>query len=512
MTGQAYIKNAGFHLNYTNVDYTIQGANLNFNDKIIDASDNFITDPQGRKAKITGGLIHDHFKNWGYNVRIESPEFLSLNTTRKDNNLYFGKGIGALTMTITGSFAKTNMYINASTAKGSTLTIPFGTAEQAKASSFVRFVAKDVDSSAIEKTKVKNTEISGLSVDMDLSVTEDALIQIILDPNAGDYIKGYGRGNIQLSFSRTGEFTMSGDYEIQSGEYLFTLLNLVNKPFSIARGSVVRWTGDPYEGEVNLTASYRDLYTSPYNFILEYLGADNNAINEARNTTKVDLDLTLTGRLLSPTIKLDLDFPNISPILRNYIDSKLRIIRQDQNEMNRQAMALIVTKTFIPPNNGFQGTQYLTSINTLSELMSNQLSGYLTELFSDFIKENGVISGIDLVVGYNVYDATTVNPFSTSEFQLRMKNNLLNDRLSINFGGNVGTNASSTVSNQTYFAGDIEVTYALTPDNRLKVRVYQRTEPSLEGGRKNRSGIGISYRREFNNFSEVINDLKQKSK
>ena len=89
-----------------------------------------------------------------------------------------------------------------------------------------------------------------------------------------------------------------------------------------------------------------------------------------------------------------------------------------------------------------------------------------------------------------------------------MKNNLFADRLSINIGGNVGTNASSTVNNQTYFAGDLEVTYALTPDNRLKVRVYQRTEPSLEGGRKNRSGIGISYRREFNNFSEVISELK----
>lgn len=508
LTGKASINKAGFHLNYTNVDYTIKGANLSFTNKMIDATGSALIDPAGNLAKITGGLVHDHFKHWGYDVKIQSPEFIGLNTTRQDNPIYFGKGIGAMTLTIGGSFEQTNMYINATTAKGSSLTIPFGNTEQAKASSFIKFANKFIDTTQTSVTKLKKKDLSGLNVDMDLTVTEDALMQIILDPQAGDYIKGFGKGNIQLAFTRTGEFTMFGDYEIQSGEYLFTLLNLVNKPFSISQGSIVRWAGDPYEGEINLTASYRDLYTSPYNFIIEYLGADNNAITEARNTTKVDLDLSLSGRLLSPNIKLDLNFPNISPILRNYIDSKLRIVRQDQNEMNRQAMALIVTKTFIPPNNGFQGTQYLTSINTLSELMSNQLSGYLTELFSDFIKENGVISGIDLVVGYNVYDASTVNPFSTSEFQLRMKNNLFADRLSINIGGNVGTNASSTVNNQTYFAGDLEVTYALTPDNRLKVRVYQRTEPSLEGGRKNRSGIGISYRREFNNFSEVISELK----
>ena len=508
LSGKADIAKAGFHLIYTNVDYTIENGKVAFSNTKIDATGSYITDPLGNKALVTGGLVHDHFKKWGYDVKIQSPEFIALNTSVLNNNIYYGKGVGAILMTIGGTFGNTNMYINATTAKGSNLTIPFGSTEQAKASGFVRFVNKNVDTSRTNAEKRKPAESSGLNIDMDLSVTEDALIQLILDPKAGDYIKGYGKGNIQLAFSSTGEFNMFGDYEIVSGEYLFTLLNLVNKPFNISGGSTVRWTGDPYEGEVNLTASYRDLYTSPYNFILEYLGADNNAITEARKTTKVDLDLSLSGRLLSPNIKLDINFPNISPIIRNYVDSKLRIVRQDQNEMNRQAMALIVTKSFIPPNNNFQGTQYLTSINTLSELMSNQLSGYITELLSDFIKENGVISGIDLKVGYNVYDASTVNPFSTSELQLRMKNNLFSDRLSINIGGNVGTNASSAVSSQTYFAGDLEVTYSITPDNRLKIRAYQRTEPSLEGGRKNKSGIGISYRREFNNFSEVITDLK----
>lgn len=509
LSGKADIAQAGFHLIYTNVDYTINQAGIRLSNTKIDASGSYITDPAGNKALVTGGLVHDHFKKWGYDVKIQSPEFIALNTTYQNNNVYYGNGNGAILLTVGGTFENTNMYINATTAKGTSLTIPFGSTEQAKASGFVKFVNKNIDTTRTAAERRKDQKASGLSIDIDLSVTEDALIQLILDPKAGDYIKGYGRGNIQLAFSPTTEFTMFGDYEIVSGEYLFTLLNLVNKPFNIAGGSTVRWTGDPYEGEVHLTASYRDLYTSPYNFILEYLGADNNAITEARKTTKVDLDLSLSGRLLSPNIKLDLNFPNISPTLRNYVDSKLRVIRQDQNEMNRQAMALIVTKSFIPPNSGFQGTQYLTSINTLSELMSNQLSGYITELLSDFIKENGVISGIDLIVGYNVYDASTVNPFSTSEFQLRMKNNLFSDRLSINIGGNVGTNASSAVNSQTYFAGDLEVTYALTPDNRLKVRAYQRTEPSLEGGRKNRSGIGLSYRREYNDFAEVVADLKK---
>ena len=509
--GAVEIKNGGFKLLFTQTKYTIKEGKVAINNSMIDASNCTLEDADGNIAKVTGGLVHNHFRQMGYRAKIESDKFNVLNTNLGDNELFYGHGLCKISMNITGTFEKTDMYINLVTSKGSNLTIPFGTVSKAKASSYVKFVSHQKDTTQnIVKT---HNEESGLNIDIDLSITEDVLMQIILDPKSGDYIKGYGRGNIQIAVTRTKEFSMYGDFEIENGEYLFTLLNIVNKPFLINAGSTVRWTGDPLEGEVNLTANYKDLYTSPYNFILEYL-VDDNSKNEAKKSTRVDLSLNLTGRLLQPTIKLDIDFPNISPTLRNYVDSKLRIIRQDQNEMNRQAMALIVTKTFLPPNTGFQGTQYTTSINTLSELLSRQLSYYITDLFSGIINENSIVTGIDLDIGYNVNDASLNNPFKSSEFQLRLKNNLFSDRLTINVGGNVGTNENNikNLQSDTYVTGDLEVTWALTADNRLKVRMYQRSEPALEGGRKNRTGIGISYRREFDTFSELLSELKSRIK
>ncbi len=509
--GAVEIKNGGFKLNFTQVKYKIKDGKVTVNNSMIDATNCTLEDEDGNIAKVTGGLVHNHFRQMGYRAKIESPKFIVLNTNAGDNGLFYGNGLCKVIMNITGTFERTDMYLNLVTTKGSNLTIPFGTVSKAKSSSYVRFVSHQKDTSQ-NIVKSRNEE-TGLNIDIDLSITEDVLMQIILDPKSGDYIKGYGIGNIQIGVTRTGEFSMFGDFEIENGEYLFTLLNLVNKPFLINPGSTVRWTGDPLEGEVNLTANYKDLYTSPYNFILEYL-IDDNSKSEAKKSTKVDLSLNLTGRLLQPTIKLDIDFPNINPSLRNYVDSKLRVIRQDQNEMNRQAMALIVTKTFLPPNTGFQGTQYTTSINTLSELLSRQLSYYITDLFSGIINEKTIVSGIDLDIGYNVNDASLNNPFKSSEFQLRLKNNLFSDRLTINVGGNLGTNENNikNVQSDTYVTGDLEVTWALTSDNRLKVRMYQRSEPALEGGRKNRTGIGISYRREFDTFSELVNELKARVK
>ena len=53
------------------------------------------------------------------------------------------------------------------------------------------------------------------------------------------------------------------------GEYLFTFINF-NKPFTIKRGGLIQWKGDPLNAEIDLEASYGGLYTS-MRFLAEYL-------------------------------------------------------------------------------------------------------------------------------------------------------------------------------------------------------------------------------------------------
>jgi len=44
--------------------------------------------------------------------------------------------------------------------------------------------------------------------------------------------------------TRQGDISMYGHYEIEQGEYLFTLFNLVNKPFAVKQGGTIDWLGD----------------------------------------------------------------------------------------------------------------------------------------------------------------------------------------------------------------------------------------------------------------------------
>ncbi|MEM9822631.1 MAG: translocation/assembly module TamB domain-containing protein, partial [Bacteroidota bacterium] len=267
---------------------------------------------------------------------------------------------------------------------------------------------------------------------------------------------------------------------------------------------------------INIEAEYKGLSTALTNFISEYFsqGISSDVESEARKAHNVDLIMFLSGELQQPDINFDIRFPGLDGELRNYTESKLRIIRQDQAELNRQVFGLMVLGGFLPSGNSnvFAGRGGIIPINTLSELLSNQLSIYLTELLSEVFTDVGFISGVDFNINYNVYQADEIlqgdRVVSTgSELQLNLNNNLFNDRLSVNLGGNIDWGGGFGSDNGAFLAGDVVIEYVLTNNRRFKVRFYQLTDRTLAGIR-NRVGFGLSYRREFDSFKEFLGGMK----
>ena len=146
---------------------------------------------------------------------------------------------------------------------------------------------------------------------------------------------------------------------------------------------------------------------------------------------------------MQPEIQFDLDFPTLTGELKNYTESKLRTIRQDQNELNRQVFGLLVVGGFLPNDSGgLQGTEGIIATNTVSELLSNQLSMYLTALLSEVLTDVDFISGVDFKVNWSVYEADQVlSPnggrltVTGNQFELRQRFDLFNDRFSVDLGG-----------------------------------------------------------------------------
>ncbi len=511
--GLAAVEGVETTLNYLGVRYSIPQGRARISNTRIDAEPNsYIYDPDGNAALLEGGLKHNRLKEWGVDVRVSSDKFIALDTDRDQNPLYYGYGVGAADIEITGSFKQPNFNINATTLAGTELDIPLTSNNEASEVSFITFKDKnEVIDSTIATTAKK---LLGPSVNMNLTMTEDAEVRLIFDEQAGDIIKGRGESDLQIAVSSSGEFTMFGNYFIKSGEYLFTLYNIVNKPFTVKEGGTISWSGDPFTAQIDLEATYNSS-TAPYNFIEEYVTDNPTAEGESRSSTNVDLTMELSGDLTKPDIKFDLFFPDLTGELKNYTDSKLNSIRQEDNELNRQIFGLIVMGGFLPSGN-LSGSEVVTGINTLTEMLSNQLSIYLTEYLSQIITNNKVIDRIDFDVNYNIYnpgefDAVKFSNLSSlnNELQSNLKTSMFNDRLYVNVGGNFDVNNNGDTPRE-YLAGDVIVEFILTKDRRYRAKFYTSAEPSFDGGRNNKTGLGINYRREFDTLRELFTRNKKR--
>lgn len=487
-------------ISYLGTRYHVGKGRIKADSYLFDATGVILKDVLNNEATVTGGMTHDHFREWGLNCSIDSDRLLALDTRKQDSPYYYGTGIGKMKVDFSGSLKATNIYVNAITARGSSLNIPVNTKSTGAALQFVEFVSL---SDTVQQATTTKTGPKGLQFDMDLVLTEEALVQIIFDERAGDILSGYGRGNIRLEVPRSGAMRMYGDYVIDRGEYLFTFQNLVNKSFQVERGGTILWSGDPFEAQINLRANYAIASTPPYNLITEYLVTSaSNTTQAARNPTEVNLVMLLTGKLLEPIINFDITFPQLVGEIRSLVETKMQTLRRDPNDMNWQVFGLIMSNNFLPSGLTQQGTQYVAGINTVSEMISNQFSRYMTAMLSELISDSGVISGVDFDAGFSINQSDlNINQFSdafsNTDFHLSQKVNFYDDRLSLAVKGNILNTTGLETTRTLMVGGDFQIEYAVTDDRRLKVRVYQRSEPTILGNRRFKTGLGFTFRQEF---------------
>ena len=159
----------------------------------------------------------------------------------------------------------------------------------------------------------------------------------------------------------------------------------------------------------------------------------------------------LTGPLLQPNISFSLDFPELTGELKNYTDNKVQSVELDDNELNTQVLGLVLFGSFLPSNQSalLSGRESQLAINTLSELLSNQLSIYLTELVAQGLANVSFLEVEDFDVNYNQYDATTIenpNELATGhEFSINPKFRV--NRLILNIAGKANVGGGYVVNN-----------------------------------------------------------------
>ena len=518
LQGDAMLKEGAAKIDYLGSKFFFDNQPIRISRYFLDLTDDFLTDTEGNVGLITGGIKHDLFREFVMDLNISADNAIVLNTTKRQNPLYYGFAQGNISVDFAGPFDRADLKVSATTGPNTVLNIPVSYYQEGYDESFVKFVDRDnLDNQEITIINSNDDyKIKGLTIEMNVNITPDAEMRIIFDESRQDILEGRGDGTVQMYIDRYGAFDVFGEYEIANGQYLFTSGELVKKPFRIKPGGIIRWNGDPLNATLDIDADY--IVRTPLNvFLAEYIVQGTPLEQQARSSQVTELTLDLKGTIFNPVISFDLAFPELQGDLRTYAESKLRTLRSNAIALNDQVVQLIVFQSFLGTNDatGVSNPNVLSSAasNTLSELVSNQLSNLLTGLLSEALSDNGLISGIDFKVGLrnnaSIYSAASGGiEFNEVEVDGRTRFKFLNERMSLKVGGNFIRNEEAPVGLSNYVAGNVVLEYFLTDERKLKFRVYGTSDVDFQTtSRRGLYGVGFGYRTEFGTLSEFQKGL-----
>ncbi len=447
-----------------------------------------IYDELGQEGFVVASAFHDGFKNWTYDINVDAEDFLLLNTTRADNSTYFGTAFGTGTIQFGGYDELLEINIDATTEKGTSIKLPLDESSDVTMENFVYFV--NPDSTQVEEREI---DLQGVQMHLNVDATPDAEIQIIFDEQTGDIIRGQGSGRITLEIDPTGEFLMFGRYEIEEGDYLFTLKNLVNKQFELRKGGVIGWYGDPYQADIDLSASYK-VRTSLYPIMIENR-------DQYRGRENVNVVLNLQEKLMNPLINFDIELPQATETERSQLASVVNTTQQ----LNQQVFSLLILNRFLPIDQAQEEQSSVTvtgvggfGSTTTSDFVSTQISSWLSEISNEF----------DIGVNYRPGDQ-----ISNQEIAVALSTQLFNERLYVS--GNFGVTSSTEAQysqGQSGILGDFLVEYSITEEGKIRLKVFNETNPYEVFSTSSSiytQGVGLVYQEDFDTLDEFFDEVKE---
>ncbi len=509
--GEGNVDNGQILVGYLKTNYRFTGV-IGLSPNSIYFKNIELTDAFRNTARLNGRINHDNFNSMSITLNGDFNNFQVLNTSIKDNELFYGQAYASGTVEFFGPLSNLRISSTARTEKNTRIYIPIGGSSSVEKKDFITFVnfRDSAETRRLEEevTRRNKVNLTGITFDLNLDVTPDAYCEIIFDLKSGDIIRGRGTGDLKLALDTKGEFNMFGGFEFTEGWYNFTLYDIINKEFEIQRGSRISWVGDPYQGILDINASYNQQASlSP--LLVDY-SAEAGDVPQLRRKYPVQVLVRIEGPMLSSNITFDIvarDLPkSIQAGTTNY---NLDIIfnafknRLDEQELKRQVFSLIVLRRFSPPES-FDTSGSV--VNSVSELLSNQLSYWMSQVDQNLV--------IDVDLG--VMDEEAFNTF-----QLRFSYTFAGGRLRLTGDGTFNNSNNTTGTNTSQaspssVAGDWTVDYMLTADGKLRIKMYSRTNvnPILSSVNQQNTittGASIIHTQSFDEIRDLFRRSRNRS-
>ena len=485
-TGELVLNNSGLRVNYINADYKfidnaeISLVNQSFNLK----STKFIDTKFKTQGFISGEIEHVNFKNWNFDLKINSEKIMMVDIPKDDDAIFYGNGFFKGDIVLSGPSKNLNINVKGETQEGTIINIPWAEDYGIIDPSFIDFKDKSkLFTNLSNETDFKS--ILGLEMDFELDIDSDAEIAIVIDSESGSFLKGKGGGNILMEINTQGKFNIWGDYIVSEGIYNFKNLSLIDKKFTLKPGGTIGWEGDPYSAIMNIEAIYKVPGGANPALLL-----DNPNFNKKIPT---DVIIKLQGNLLRPDDPIfQINFPNASGVVKSEINYRL----SDPQISQLQAISLLSQGIFI------------SEVSVSMQGITNNLYEKASDIFSNLIggDEGKFIFGVNYLQGdkSEYLDLDSENRLGLTLSTQITDKILINGEIGVPFGG----------VEETLIVGDVQIDFILNEDGSLKAKVFNRENEFRYIGDElgYTQGVGVSYEVDFETFSELISKIIKRKK
>ncbi len=481
-SGQLYVDDAGLTVPYLNVDYKIEPHSIVdvTQNKFIVRKTKIFDSKFNTEGTIEGYIKHKQFGDWELDLAIDSERILALNTKDHTDVAYFGTAFINGTASIKGPTNALEIDVNAKSEKGTDIKIPINDAEAVGENNFIHFLTKQEKEGKTPKQAEFIRNYNGLQMNFEFAITPVANIEVILNRESGHGMKGKGVGTLNMNINTLGKFEMYGDFTVWEGSYNFKYGGLIDKKFDVKKYGSIVWSGNPYNATLNLEAVSKNITANPAVLI------DNASFNKK---IPVDVVIGLKGTIFNPEPDFNINFPNVSSVLRSEIETKL----SDKDTRQTQALYLLSTGGFLSQE-GLSQSQ-----------VTNSFYEKAGALFGDLFNDKD--GKVNFELSYTSADRTALKP--TDGRVVATVTTQINDRITIN--GKVGVPTGGVT--ETTIVGNFEAQYRVNEDGTLNLRIFNKENDInyIGQGIGYTQGAGISYEVDFDTFKELIHKIFKKT-
>ncbi len=467
-----------------------------------------LTDENNQKLRLDGRILTGGRPEALFELKLKANDFRVLNSTRADNDLYYGVMRMNLDLSIGGSPSKPVIDAKARLNKGSKLSfiVPESQLDVVERDGVVLFSRVDpLADTLVDLQEQKTSVFVGMRLKATLEVDRESELILIMDERSGDQLSVSGEANLKYDIYTNGRTSMTGVYEIRRGQYELSLYELVKRKFELVPGGRIVWNGDVTDATLDLQALYRIKTGATDLMSAQLSGADESTRTRYRQELPFEVYMNIKGNMLKPNISFLLDMPEMQ---RNALDgnvyARIQQLNQQESDLNKQVFSLMVLNRFVPDVNsnssGGNASASAMARSSVSQLLSSQLNN----LSSQYVK------GVDLNMDLDSYtDFSSGQAQDRTQLNVNVRKSFMGERLAVEVGRQLDVQGNAQASND--IIGDVSVEYRLSSDGAYRLRGFRRNQ--LEGlaeGPLVVTGMSLVLSREFNGFDELLKKKKER--